>query len=102
MDSIELAGHAARTPGVSGILSMTPVYFKPTLETLHDFLAEVASNAPELPFWFYHFPDLTGVLPGKVHTLLELNEKTGKIPNLAGVKYTDYNLLDFRLAKNVA
>jgi N-acetylneuraminate lyase len=44
---------------------MTPVYFKPTVDTLVDFLAAVAGAAPSLPFWFYHFPDDTGVLPGK-------------------------------------
>ena len=66
VESVDLANHAASTSGISGIVCMTPVYFKPTIETLLDFLAAVAAGAPELPFWFYHFPDDTGVLPGKV------------------------------------
>lgn len=101
VDSMELAKHAAQTKGVSGILAMTPVYFKPTVETLHDFLAAVASAAPETPFWFYHFPDDTGVLPGQAHKFLELAEKSGKIPNLMGIKFTDYNLMDFQVCTQV-
>ena len=95
-ESIELAQHAA-TAGVSGILAMTPVYFKPTVDTLIDFLAAVAAAAPSLPFWFYHFPDDTGVLPGKAHEFLEQADASGKIPTLMGIKYTDYNLMDFQL-----
>lgn len=95
-ESIELAHHAA-TVGVSGILAMTPVYFKPTIETLVDYLASVAGAAPKLPFWFYHFPDDTGVLPGRAHEFLELADSSNKIPTLMGIKYTDYDLMDFQL-----
>jgi len=101
LDAVELARHAASTKGVSGILSMTPVYYKPTAETLLDFLAAVAGAAPELPLWFYHFPDATGVLPGQAHRLLQLAESTGRIPNLAGVKFTDYNFMDLQLCTQV-
>jgi len=101
VESVELAKHAASTPGIAGILSMTPVYFKPTVDTLVDFLAAVATAAPSLPFWFYHFPDDTGVLPGQAHTFLERADATGKIPNLMGIKYTDYNLMDFQLCTQV-
>merc|ERR1719326_344657 len=37
VEAAELASHAAGTQGSSGILAMTPVYFKPTVNTLHDF-----------------------------------------------------------------
>jgi N-acetylneuraminate lyase len=102
VDSVELMAHASKTPGVYGAVCMTPVYFKPTLATLHDFLAAVAAAAPEFPFWFYHFPDDTGVMPGQAHALLESVDKSGKIPNMMGIKYTDYNLMDFSLCKQVA
>lgn len=101
VDSVELAKHAAVTKGVSGILAMTPVYFKPTVGTLHDFLAAVAGAAPEMPFWFYHFPDDTGVLPGQAHKFLEMADASGKIPNLMGIKFTDYNLMDFQVCTQV-
>jgi len=96
VDTRELARHAAATPGISGILAMTPVYFKPTVKTLARFLAKVAEAAPELPFWFYHFPDDTGVLPGAAHQLVEYIDEQHLIPNFMGVKYTDYNLMDFQ------
>lgn len=96
VDSIELAKHASTLKGVFGVLSMTPVYFKPTVQSLHDFLAAIANAVPETPFWFYHFPDGTGVLPGGAHKFLELADKSGKMPNLMGIKYTDYNLMDFQ------
>lgn len=102
VESRELAAHAASTPGIAGILSMTPVYFKPTVDSLVDFMGNISSAAPTLPFWFYHFPDDTGVLPGKAHEFLELADSSGKIPNLMGIKYTDYNLMDFSLCKQVA
>merc|ERR1711861_110820 len=38
VDSVELMAHASKTSGVYGAVCMTPVYFKPTLATLHDFL----------------------------------------------------------------
>lgn len=101
VDSIELAKHAAGLPGISGILCMTPVYFKPSVQGLHDFLAVVAGAVPETPFWFYHFPDDTGVLPGKAHEFLEMADASGKIPNLMGVKFTDYNLMDFQVCTQV-
>ena len=51
VDSIELARHAGAVKGCRGIVSMTPVYFKPTVDSLIEFLAPVAAAAPELPFW---------------------------------------------------
>lgn len=100
-ESIELAQHSAKTDGITGIIAMAPVYFKPTVETLVDFLAAIAGGAPTLPFWFYHFPDDTNVLPGQAHAFLELADSSGKIPNLMGIKFTDYNLMDFQLCMEV-
>mmetsp|Transcript_16177 Transcript_16177/g.41627 ORF Transcript_16177/g.41627 Transcript_16177/m.41627 type:complete len:338 (+) Transcript_16177:53-1066(+) len=102
LDAIELARHAATLPGVSGIVCMPPVYFKPSLETLHDFLAAVSGAAPALPIWYYHIPVFTGVLQGRAHELLQLAEKTGKLPKLMGIKFTDYDLADFTACLQVA
>ena len=102
VDSAALAAHAATVKGCYGIVAMTPVYFKPTVASLVDFLAPVAAAAPELPFWYYHFPDDTGVLPGQAHEFLAAADASGKIPTLMGIKFTDYNLLDFQRCKAVA
>ena len=41
---------------------MSPNYFKPsTPDQLADSMAMIASQAPDLPFWYYHFPANTGV-----------------------------------------
>jgi len=101
-EAVALTKHASDTPGIYGAVCMTPVYFKPTLETLHDFLVQTAAAAPEFPFWFYHFPDDTGVLPGSANKLLDMVDKSGKIPNFMGIKFTDYNLMDFVLCKQIA
>ena len=100
-DSKALAAHAGSLDGVSGIVAMTPVYFKPTAPALLAYLAEMAAAAPASPFWFYHFPDHTGVLPGAAHEFLELADSTGLIPTLMGIKFTDYNMLDFQLCRQV-
>lgn len=101
VETADLMRHASQTAGISGAVAMPPVYFKPTLETLHRFLAAVAKVAPEFPFWFYHFPDATGVLPGQAHALLKVVDDAGDIPNFMGIKYTDYNMMDFQLALGV-
>lgn len=101
VDARELMAHASKTTGIYGAVCMAPVYFAPTLPTLHDFLVEVAGAAPDFPFWFYHFPDHTHVLPGQAHVLLETIDKSGLIPNMMGIKYTDYNMMDFSLSQQV-
>lgn len=91
--SIELAAHAQRT-GAWAIGAFAPSFFKPgNAEELVSFLAPVAASAPELPFYYYHFPSLTGVnFP--VINLLSHAEK--RIPNFAGVKFTHFDLYDMQ------
>ncbi|XP_062437079.1 N-acetylneuraminate lyase isoform X8 [Rhea pennata] len=60
-ESQELARHAAAI-GASGIAVIAPFFFKPTnKDELITFLREVASEAPAVPFYYYHIPPLTGV-----------------------------------------
>ena len=41
---------------------MPPVYFKPAdVDALIETVSIEGSGAPELPFWYYHYPDKTGV-----------------------------------------
>ncbi|CAE7390719.1 npl-a [Symbiodinium microadriaticum] len=101
VDTLELAVHAAATPGVVGLVCQTPVFFKPSVETLHVYLVAVGRAAPHMPLWYYHFPDKSGVLNGQAHRLLEMIHERQEIPNFAGVKFTDVNLMDFQLCKMV-
>ena len=91
-DCRALAAHAQKI-GVSAIGCMAPYCFKPAkAEDLVAFCAEVAAAAPELPFYYYHIPCVTGVtLPAFDF----LRAAADKIPSLAGVKFTHENLMDF-------
>lgn len=90
-DSIELAAHAAQA-GADAIASIAPTFFKPaSADDLIDFLSPVAAAAPELPFYYYNMPSMTGVnLP--VDQFLQKGKI--KMPNLAGTKFTHNNLME--------
>lgn len=92
-DSKVLAAHAQKI-GVHAIATMAPCFFKPAgIKDLVLFCAEIAAAAPELPFYYYHIPALTGVV---VPMLEFLREAAERIPTLAGVKFTYDDLVDFR------
>lgn len=90
---------AAADAGAWAISALAPFFFKPaTLDDLVDYCRLLASAAPDLPFYYYHIPSLTGVL----FPMAEFLEKAGKeIPTLAGIKYTHYDLMDFEMARQV-
>lgn len=91
-DCIELALHA-REIGLGAVSFTAPFYFKPAnVEMLAQCCAEVASAVPDMPFYYYHIPVLTGVgFP--MYDLLKAID--GRIPNFAGVKYTHEDFMDF-------
>eukprot|EP01097_Dermamoeba_algensis_P002441 TRINITY_DN1964_c0_g2_i1.p1 TRINITY_DN1964_c0_g2~~TRINITY_DN1964_c0_g2_i1.p1 ORF type:complete len:319 (+),score=82.44 TRINITY_DN1964_c0_g2_i1:55-957(+) len=91
-DAVELAAYAQEI-GVTGIAAYAPSYHRPpTLDALIKFLQPIAGAAPKLPFYYYHFPALTGV-HFSVYDVL----KNGKphIPTLSGAKFTHIDLEDF-------
>jgi N-acetylneuraminate lyase len=93
----KLAAHAAQI-GADAFSSVAAFYFKPTsVQNLIDCMAEIASAAPELPFYYYHMPTLTGVGMDMVE-FLALGEQ--QIPNLAGIKYTASTLHEFQACLN--
>jgi len=93
----KLAAHAAQI-GADAFSSVAAFYFKPTsVQNLVDCMAEIASAAPQLPFYYYHMPTLTGVGMDMVE-FLALGEQ--KIPNLAGIKYTASTLHEFQACLN--
>lgn len=91
-DCCELAAHAQKI-GAAAVGCMAPFLFKPSqADQLAEFMAEVAAAAPELPFYYYHIPCVTGVQVLAADFLAAAAER---IPNLAGVKFTDENLMDY-------
>lgn len=92
-ESKKLAAHAAAI-GADAISSVAAFYFKPTsVESLADCMAEIASGAPNLPFYYYHIPTLTGV----GMDMVEFLKYAGAIiPNLAGIKYTASTIHEYQ------
>ncbi len=81
-----LAALASRH-GAHAIAALAPSYFKPaTVEDLVDFCAAVAATAPELPFYFYDIPALTGVNLPMPELLPQARQR---IPSFAGLKFTN-------------
>nr|XP_021141375.1 N-acetylneuraminate lyase isoform X2 [Columba livia] len=90
-ESQELARHAAAI-GASGIAVIAPFFFKPTnKDELIAFLEKVASEAPAVPFYYYHIPPLTGV---KIRIEELLDGIKERIPSFQGVKFSSTDLLD--------
>ena len=85
-DSKALAAQA-QTLGAMAISAVAPSYFKP--QTIDDLVAcakAIALAAPGLPYYQYDIPMLTGV----THSMAGfLNQAALKIPNLAGVKFSN-------------
>ena len=93
-DAQELTAFAAAC-GLDAVAMTAPYYQKAS--NVHELaltLAEVASAAPDLPFFYYHIPILTHV---EIPIIDLLREVDGLIPNFAGVKYTFENLMDYQL-----
>ncbi len=92
VDARSLAAHAEKI-GAWGVGCLAPFFFKPgNAEDLAAFCAEVAAGAPGLPFYYYQIPSMTGV---SLSAADFLRAAAPRIPNLAGVKFTFENLMDF-------
>lgn len=94
----EMAAHA-QEKGAWAVSAMAPTFFKPDLKSLVDYVGEVAAAASNLPFYYYHMPSLTGA-----NFLMTsfLKEAEDVIHNLAGIKYTWEDLMDYSLAADYA
>jgi len=87
----DLARHA-EIFGAWAVSSMGPVFLQPkTLEDLVGYCSKIASAVPRIPFYYYHIPLRTNV-NFKMIEFLKKGEEI--IPNLAGVKYTNSNMMD--------
>lgn len=87
-----LAAHAQEV-GARAIGACGPFYLRPArLEDLVDWCAAVAGAAPRVPFYYYHIPSVTHVA---FPMAAFLEAARGRIPTLAGIKFTHEDLLDF-------
>jgi N-acetylneuraminate lyase len=84
----------AQSLGTTAIAALAPNYFKP--KSLDDLIAccgEIAGAAPALPFYFYDIPMLTGVHFSMPEFLSVASER---IPTLAGLKFTNADLMAYQ------
>lgn len=92
-DARSMAAQAEQIQAAS-IAALAPSYFKPkTLEILVDCCGEIASQAPSLPFYFYDIPAMTGV---HFSMPVFLESAADRISNLAGIKFTNPDLMAYQ------
>lgn len=92
--AVELAKHSADK--VDAISTLAPFYFKPNLEKLVFYCKTIAEAAPNVPFYYYHIPELTGANFDMVQFMQMAEEQ---IPTFAGLKFTQNNMIHFTLSK---
>jgi len=85
---------------LGAISALAPSYYKPaTLAALIEWCAEIAAQAPGVPFYYYEIPSMTGLsFPAEAF----LAEAPARIPTLAGVKFTNSDLVSYRRSLDVA
>ena len=92
MSSRRLAEHAQKI-GAWGLGAMaTPFPKIGSIEQLCRYCEEIASAAPELPFYYYHIPAFNGAFLSMYDFLKAVD---GRIPNFAGIKYTFESLYEY-------
>jgi N-acetylneuraminate lyase len=78
---------------------LSPSYFKPrSVDTLIECCREIASAAPGLPFYFYDIPGFTGV---QLSMPEFLRTAPARIPTLAGLKFTNPDLISYQTCLRV-
>jgi len=96
-DGRALARHAEQN-GAAAIAAIAPNYVKPRdAATLVACCAQIASAAPETPFYFYDFPALTGV---NISMLEFLAHARDVIPTLTGLKFSNPDLFTYQLLRH--
>lgn len=95
VDARALAAHAQQA-GARAFAALAPNFFRPGHpEDLVRWCARIAEAAPQLPFYYYHIPAMTGVS----FPMADWLETAGdRIENLAGIKFTCENLMDYQQA----
>lgn len=95
----QLAAHASRCRAAA-VAAMAPNFFKPqTADDIVACCAQMASAAADLPFYYYHFPEMTGI-PIRAADFVE--RAIERIPNFAGLKFTDTRMMDFGRCIDIA
>lgn len=93
----KLAKHAGEC-GADAMSAVATFYFKPTSpENLVTCMAEIASASPDLPFYYYHIPAVTGV---RIDPLVFMQLAELLIPNFIGIKFSAPELWEYQSCLN--
>lgn len=85
----------SKEAGAAAIAVVAPYYFRPpTEDILAEFCAKVGESVPEMPLYFYHIPELTGVNLS-MHSFLR--KVTVMVPGFTGIKFTHNDMMDLQL-----
>lgn len=80
-----LATHAAAI-GADALSAVSPSYFLPeNTAVLVETLGYITDAAPDLPFYYYHIPKLSGL---SVHMMEFLKLAPSRIPSFTGIKFS--------------
>jgi len=100
IDDARALARRARGLELSAISTVAPSYYKPRdLAALIDWCAAIAAEAPNLPFYYYDIPVMTGVSFPMERFLAEA---PARIPSFAGIKFTNLDLVSFRRSLDAA
>ena len=90
----------AEALGFAAISALAPSYYKPSgIPGLIACCAAIAAAAPTTPFYYYDIPALTGLTLPMEHFL---TAAPTAIPTLAGIKFTNPDLVSYRRALDAA
>jgi N-acetylneuraminate lyase len=99
IDDAKAFARRARELELAAIAALAPSYFKPeNMDALVEWCSAVAREAPDLPFYYYDIPSFTGVSLPIERFLVAASPR---IPNLAGVKFSNPDLVSYRRCLDV-
>lgn len=88
-----LAAHAQKI-GADAIATMGPGFLSPSdVGSLIDYCEPIANAASNLPFYYYHMPQISHVHISMKEFLIKGSER---IPTLVGLKFTHNNLMEMQ------
>jgi N-acetylneuraminate lyase len=100
LEDAKVFARRARELEFAAVSALAPSYFKPpNLEALVDWCTAIAREVPDLPFYYYDIPVFTGVSMPMDRFLAQASLR---IPNLAGVKFSNPDLVSYRRCLDTA
>lgn len=98
-ESCDLARHAESLK-VDAISAAPPVYYKISSESqLIRTFERITAAAPQVPFYYYHIPALTGF---NFDMEKFLKEGAEKLPSLCGIKFTSSEIYEYQNCVNLS